>query len=67
MTVVPSTIAVSDPQAAFANQDGFVAAPNIDITQEMIGQMVASYSFAANAAALTAGNRMTGALLDITA
>ena len=66
-TFAPSTIAVSDPQAPFANQDGFVAAPNIDITQEMVGQMVASYSFAANAAALTAGNRMTGALLDITA
>jgi flagellar basal-body rod protein FlgC len=67
MTVVPSTITVSDPQAPFANQDGFVAAPNIDITQEMVGQMVASYSFAANAAALTAGDRMTGALLNITA
>ena len=67
MTVVPSTIAVSDAQAPFANQDGLVAAPNIDITQEMVGQMVASYSFAANAAALTAGDRMTGALLNITA
>jgi flagellar basal-body rod protein FlgC len=67
MTVAPSTIAVSDPQAPFANQDGLVAAPNIDITQEMVGQMMASYSFAANAAALTAGDRMTKALLDITA
>jgi flagellar basal-body rod protein FlgC len=67
VTVAPSTIAVSDPQAPFANQDGLVAAPNIDITQEMVGQMMASYSFAANAAALTAGDRMTKALLDITA
>jgi flagellar basal-body rod protein FlgC len=67
MTVVPSTIAVSDPQAPFANPDGLVAAPNIDITQEVVGQMMASYSFAANAAALTASDRMTGALLNITA
>jgi flagellar basal-body rod protein FlgC len=67
MTVAPSTIAVSDPQAPFANQDGLVAAPNIDITQEMVGQMMASYSFAANAATLTADDRMTKALLNITA
>jgi flagellar basal-body rod protein FlgC len=67
MTSAPSTIAVSDPLAPFANQDGLVAAPNIDITQEMVGQMMASYSFAANAAALTADDRMTKALLNITA
>ena len=67
VTVAPSTIAVSDPQAPFANQDGLVAAPNIDITQEMVGQMMASYSFAANAAAMTVDDRMTKALLDITA
>jgi flagellar basal-body rod protein FlgC len=67
MTVAPSTIAVSDPQAPFANQDGFVAAPNIDITQEMVGQMMASYSFAANATAMTVDDRMTKALLNITA
>jgi flagellar basal-body rod protein FlgC len=66
MTSVPSTVAVSDPQAPFANQDGLIAAPNIDITQEMVGQMMASYSFAANAAALTAEDRMSKALLDIT-
>jgi flagellar basal-body rod protein FlgC len=67
MTAAPPTIAVSDPQAPFANQDGLVAAPNIDITQEMVGQMMASYSFAANAATLTADDRMTKALLNITA
>jgi flagellar basal-body rod protein FlgC len=66
MTVAPSTIAVADPQAPFANQDGLVAAPNIDITQEMVGQMMASYSFAANATAMTVNDRMTKALLDIT-
>ena len=41
----PSYVAISDPQAPFANQDGLVAAPNVDISQETINQMIASYSF----------------------
>jgi flagellar basal-body rod protein FlgC len=66
-TVTPSTIAVSDPQAPFANQNGLVAAPNVDLSQEMLGQMIASYSFAANATVLKAVDRMSRTLLDITA
>jgi flagellar basal-body rod protein FlgC len=66
-TAKPSTIAVSDPQAPFANQNGLVAAPNVDLAQELVGQMLASYSFAANATVMKADNRMTETLLDITA
>jgi flagellar basal-body rod protein FlgC len=66
-TTTPSTIAVSDPQAPFANQNGLVAAPDVDLSQEMVGQMLASYSFAANATVLKAYDRMTNALLNITA
>jgi len=63
----PSTIAAFDPQAPFADSNGLVAAPNIDLSQEMIGQMIASYSFDANATVMTADDRMTKTLLDITA
>ncbi len=66
-TISPSTTAVYDPQAPFANQDGLVAAPNVDLAQEMISQLIASYSFAANATVMKADDRMTGALLNITA
>lgn len=66
-TVTPSTTALYDPQAPFANQNGLVAAPNVDLAQEMISQLLASYSFAANATVMRADNRMTGALLNITA
>jgi len=66
-TVTPSTTAVFDPQAPFANQDGLVAAPNVDLAQEFVGQLIASYSFAANAAVLRADDRMTKSLIDITA
>jgi flagellar basal-body rod protein FlgC len=63
-TITPSFIAISDPQAPFANQDGQVAAPNIDISQEMVNQMIASYSFAANAAVMKADDGMTKTLID---
>jgi flagellar basal-body rod protein FlgC len=63
-TVTPSTIAISDPQAPFANQDGEVAAPNVDISREMIEQVIASYSFAANAAVMKADDGMAKTLID---
>jgi flagellar basal-body rod protein FlgC len=63
-TITPSTVAISDPQAPFANQDGEVAAPNIDLSQEVISQMLASYSFAANAAVMKADDGMTKTLID---
>ena len=66
-TVKPSTTAVSDPQAPFANQNGLVAAPNVDLSQELVSQMIASYSFAANAKVMAADDRMTKTLLDIRA
>ena len=66
-TATPSTTATYDPQAPFANQDGLVAAPRVDLTQELVGQMIAGYSFAANATMMKADDRMTKALLDITA
>ncbi|MCG6204674.1 flagellar basal body protein [Rhodopseudomonas sp. HC1] len=66
-TTSPATVPVSDPQAPFANADGLVAAPNVDLAQEFIGQMVAKYSYAANLATLKADRDMSKALLDATA
>ena len=63
----PSYVAISDPQAPYANQAGLVAAPNVDIAQETINQMIASYSFTANATVLKAQDHMTKTLLDTTA
>jgi flagellar basal-body rod protein FlgC len=63
----PATVAISDPQSLFANANGLVAAPNVDLGAEMIGQLIASYSFAANATVLKADDRMTRTLLNITA
>ena len=66
-TVTPATTAVSDPQAPYANQGGLVAAPNVDLAQELVSQMMASYSYAANAKVLAADDRMTKTLLDVMA
>ncbi|MGP9814299.1 flagellar basal body rod protein FlgC [Rhodopseudomonas sp. NSM] len=66
-TTAPGKIAVSDPQAPFANEDGMVAAPDVDLAQELIGQMVAKYSYTANLATLKADRDMSKALLDATA
>ena len=65
--VTPSTIAVSDPQASFANQNGLVAAPNDDLTLELVSQVIAIDSYAANATVMKVDNRMSKMLLNITA
>jgi flagellar basal-body rod protein FlgC len=62
--VNPAYVATSDPQAPFANQDGLVAAPDVDLSREMINQMLASYSFAANARVLKTDGQMTKTLID---
>lgn len=66
-TATPSTITVSDPQVSFANQNGLVAAPNVDLTLELVSQVIASDSYAANATVMKADDRMTKMLLNITA
>jgi flagellar basal-body rod protein FlgC len=66
-TAKPATTAVSDPQAPFANPDGLVAAPNVDLAQEMISQLVAKYSFAANARVMKADDEMAKTLIDMRA
>ena len=65
--VAPSYVPSYDPGAPYANADGQVAAPNVDLTEEAIQQLVARYTFAANARVVTAYDQMVRSLLDITA
>jgi flagellar basal-body rod protein FlgC len=65
--VAPSYVPAYDPGAPFANADGQVASPNVDLTEEAIQQLVARYTFAANARVVTAYDQMAKSLLDITA
>jgi flagellar basal-body rod protein FlgC len=65
--VSPSYVPTYDPGAPYANADGQVASPNVDLTEEAIQQLVARYTFAANARVVTAYDQMVKSLLDITA
>ena len=65
--VSPSFTAPSDPSSPFANQDGLVAAPNVDLAGEFVQLATAKYSFIANAKVIQAYAEMTESLLDITA
>jgi flagellar basal-body rod protein FlgC len=56
-----------DPQAHFANADGYVASPNVDLVDDMLQLATTRYSFAANLAVIHTANDMTNAVLDVRA
>src|SRR5262245_5125325 len=62
----PSYVPTYDPGSPYANADGQVASPNVDLTEEAIQQLVAQYTFAANARVVTTYDQMVKSLLDIT-
>ncbi|MCS3931566.1 flagellar basal body rod protein FlgC [Bradyrhizobium elkanii] len=64
-TVSPSYTAQSDPGAPFANEDGLVAAPNVDLASEFVQMAAAKYSFIANAKVIQAYAETEQTLLDI--
>lgn len=64
-TVSPGFTAQSDPSAPFANQDGLVAAPNVDLANEFVQLATAKYSYIANAKVIQAYSETTEWLLDI--
>jgi flagellar basal-body rod protein FlgC len=65
--VSPGFVAQSDPGAWFANQDGLVAAPNVDLASQFVQLLTAKYAFAANAKVVQSYANTTRSLLDITA
>jgi flagellar basal-body rod protein FlgC len=66
-TVTPSFVPQFDPGSPFANQDGLVAAPNVDLATQFVQLLTAKYTFAANAKVIQAYDNTTKSLLDITA
>src|SRR5271165_7033271 len=57
-----ATITVSDPSAPYADSRGMVAMPNVDFASEIVQQLMARISFAANAQMIKADAQMTSAL-----
>lgn len=65
--VSPATVPAVDPTAPFADLNGMVASPNVDIATEFIQLLLARYSFAANAQVIRSDAQMSAALFDILA
>jgi flagellar basal-body rod protein FlgC len=65
--VSPGFVPQYDPSAPYANQDGLVAAPNVDLASEFVQLLTAKYAFAANAKVVQTYHDTTKSLFDITA
>ncbi len=62
--VDPSHRVVFDPRHAKANDDGLVAAPNVNLEENLVGARQDRAMFLANLAVIRTADEMTGALLD---
>jgi flagellar basal-body rod protein FlgC len=65
--VLPFHVPVYDPDAPFADSGGMVAMPNVDLANEILQQMIAKFTYAANAKVIAVDARMTNTLLNIIA
>jgi flagellar basal-body rod protein FlgC len=63
--VTPATTPAYDPTSPAANAQGLVAAPNVDLNQEVVGQIGALAAYQANLAVIKTSDRMTKSLLAI--
>ena len=63
-TITPAT--VYEPTAPFADDNGMVAGPNVDLANELVQLLVARYTFAANAQVIRGDAQMSASLLNIT-
>lgn len=55
---------IYDPSSPYANPQGMIAAPDIDLTREIVNITEIKHSFKANLAVLKTQDEMLGALLD---
>lgn len=55
---------VYDPNSPHANADGLIAAPNIDLTKEIVDTLMAELAYNANAKVIATEKNMQETLLD---
>jgi flagellar basal-body rod protein FlgC len=56
---------VHDPSHPYADQDGYVAYPNINVADEMVNMIAATRAYDANVTVFNAGKNMAVRALDI--
>jgi flagellar basal-body rod protein FlgC len=65
--VSPATLPAYAPTAPYGDANGMVASPNVELANELIQQLLAHYTFAANAQVVRADTQFSAAPFDITA
>jgi len=55
---------IYDPSSPYANSEGMIAAPNVDLTREIVNLLEIKNSYKANLAVLKTQDEMLGELLD---
>ncbi len=63
--VSPAYVARYDPSASYANSQGTVAAPNVDVLNEMLNISTAKTDFSANLTVAESVNRMVKQLFEL--
>jgi len=63
--VTPASQAVYDPSSPFADANGLVAQPNVDIAQELVQTIIAKEAYEANAKVVEAAQKQQQATLDL--
>jgi flagellar basal-body rod protein FlgC len=64
--VMPASLLAYDPASPYANVQGMVAKPNVDMPTEIVNLKLASHSFQASIQAYKAASKMFKTLLDAT-
>jgi flagellar basal-body rod protein FlgC len=59
-------VPVHAPAAPYADENGMVGTPDVDMAHELVQAVVAKYTYAANALVMRAGAQMQRGVLDIT-
>ena len=61
----PSTLVAFDPDSPFADSEGLVSVPNVDVAEELVNLKLAELSYKANISVIETQNDLSEELLDI--
>ena len=61
----PAFVPAYDPDSPFANKDGIIGTPNVDLAKESVNMTEAKIAYKASAAVIRASDEMNDALLNI--
>lgn len=62
--ITPAYLPEYEPDASYADEQGMVAAPNVDLAREQVSQIAASRAYQANVSVVRTQDEMLKSLLD---